>query len=115
MSKRKRRRSGSGTTRLVAPPQPHQDDGNRDTSRPATAFLDRWPWAFIAVSWVGIALVISGVFSERNMLIYAGMLLWGVASAARGAMLWNRSRFGAGLQIAAGVGLLILVLADVVF
>lgn len=115
MSKRKRRRSGSGAPRLVAPPQPAQEPGNRGTSESASSILDRWPWAFIAVSWVGIALVLSGVFSERNMLVYAGMLLWGVASAARGAMLWNRSRFGAGLQIAAGIGLLILVLADIVF
>ena len=114
MSKRKRRRSGSGTTRLVAPPQPV----NESAKRPANAqrsILDRWPWAFIAVSWAGIALVLTGVFSERNILIYAGMLLWGVASAARGAILWNRSRFGASLQIAAGIGLLILVLADAVF
>ena len=115
MSKRKRRRSGSGTPRLIAPPQPAQETENRGTNRSARSVLDRWPWAFIAVSWLGIALVLSGVFSERNMLVYAGMLLWGVASAARGAMLWNRSRFGAGLQIAAGIGLLILVLADVVF
>lgn len=115
MSKRKRRRSGSGTTRLVAPPQPADESAKRSANAQPRSILDRWPWAFIAVSWAGIALVLTGVFSERNILIYAGMLLWGVASAARGAILWNRSRFGAGLQIAAGIGLLILVLADVVF
>lgn len=91
------------------------DAAKRETSAKRSTALERWPWAFIAVSWLGIGLVLGGVFNERNTLVYAGMLLWGAASAARGIFLWNRSRLGAGLQIAAGIGLLFLVLADVIF